>query len=442
MSDFAIRVEGLSKLYRIGRRPRYTTLRDVITDAISGSMRRIAGSGRHPSSNGVQRPDTNHEYVWAMQDVSFEVKRGEVVGIIGRNGAGKSTLLKILSRITEPTEGYAELHGRVGSLLEVGSGFHPELTGRENIVLNGIILGMKKGEIDRKFNEIVAFAEVEKFIDTPVKHYSSGMYMRLAFAVAAHLEPEILIVDEVLAVGDAAFQKKCLGKMGDVAKEGRTVLFVSHNMAAVQSLCNRVIWVHDGKIVEQGPPGQVVSSYLQTSFSTLTEQVWKDAATAPGNDMVRLHRARVRPTSGSPTDPITVRTPFVMEFEYQNLVPDTCLVLSLHLYNEQGILVFNVGAVSEPGLQEVPCSAGFFQDRCTVPGDLLNDGMHRVTLCVSKNHEVIYCHDDILVFDVRDSNEMRGGWYGKWEGAVRPNLQWNTEHAAADYLAALPVQQP
>ncbi len=241
MTDIAIRVEGLSKRYRIGELQRYKTLRDTLTDALYAPFRRLKKISEltfHDSKTGNPQSDS---FIWALKDVCFEVTRGEVVGIIGRNGAGKSTLLKILSRITEPTDGYAEIHGRVGSLLEVGTGFHPELTGRENIYLNGSIMGMKKAEIDRKFDEIVSFAEVEKFIDTPVKLYSSGMVVRLAFAVAAHLEPEILLVDEVLAVGDAAFQKKCLGKMGEVAKEGRTVLFVSHNFAAIRNLCPKCI---------------------------------------------------------------------------------------------------------------------------------------------------------------------------------------------------------
>ena len=257
MSDIAIRVENLSKRYRIGGpQASYRTLRESLVGAVTAPLRYL----RHSQSASRER-----ETIWALKDVSFEVKRGEVVGIIGRNGAGKTTLLKILSRITEPTEGRAEIHGRVGSLLEVGTGFHPELTGRENIYLNGAILGMRKAEIDRKFDEIVAFAEIEKFLDTPVKHYSSGMYVRLAFAVAAHLEPEILLVDEVLAVGDAAFQKKCLGKMGDVAKEGRTVLFVSHNMGAVESLCMRGILLDRGQLVFDGERATAISRYLEDS---------------------------------------------------------------------------------------------------------------------------------------------------------------------------------
>jgi len=263
MSDLAIKVKNLSKQYKIGvGKPRHDTLRDALTSAMYAPFRVAASifNGRC-SALSAQRSAPS-DTIWALKDVSFDVRQGEVVGIIGRNGAGKSTLLKILSRITEPTTGRAEVYGRMGSLLEVGTGFHSELTGRENIYLNGAVLGMKKAEIDRKFDEIVAFSEVEKFIDTPVKRYSSGMYVRLAFAVAAHLEPEILIVDEVLAVGDTAFQKKCLGKMGSVAKEGRTVLFVSHNMPSIQSLCRRVLLLREGTIMMDGEPYVVISNYL------------------------------------------------------------------------------------------------------------------------------------------------------------------------------------
>ncbi len=299
MSDIAIRVENLSKLYRIGQRERYKALRDTLTDAMYAPFRRLSSLVLRPSSDGDGGRKTNDEWIWALKDVSFEVKQGEVVGIIGRNGAGKTTLLKILSRITEPTEGYAEIHGRVGSLLEVGTGFHPELTGRENIYLNGAILGMKKTEIERKFDEIVAFAEIEKFLDTPVKRYSSGMYVRLAFAVAAHLEPEILLVDEVLAVGDAAFQKKCLGKMGDVAKEGRTVLFVSHNMAAIESLCQRSILLESGSVTCTGSTSSVIKLYLETVLPSAIERVhFAHRVERTGSSNVRLTSFHVENAQG------------------------------------------------------------------------------------------------------------------------------------------------
>ncbi|HEY5885407.1 MAG TPA: ABC transporter ATP-binding protein, partial [Pyrinomonadaceae bacterium] len=298
MSDVAIRCEHISKRYRLGEAEQYKTLRDVITGTAAAPFRsmRKALTRNGASSNGDGLASANgkssRDTLWALNDVSFEVKRGEVVGIIGRNGAGKSTLLKILSRITKPTKGHAKIYGRVGSLLEVGTGFHPELTGRENIYLNGAILGMRKTEIARKFDEIVAFAEVETFIDTPVKRYSSGMYVRLAFAVAAHMETEVLIVDEVLAVGDIQFQKKCLGKMSDVAKAGRTVLFVSHNLQAVTRLSERAILL-DSTVTADGPASAVVQTYLDSDLKVTASRVWSEKEVRPGNDIVRMVSARV-----------------------------------------------------------------------------------------------------------------------------------------------------
>jgi lipopolysaccharide transport system ATP-binding protein len=432
MSDIAIHAVGLSKRYQIGQRESYKALRDVLTDAVRTPFRRASAIVHQPARDEDERQIADNAMIWALKDVSFEVQRGEIIGIIGRNGAGKSTLLKILSRITEPTEGRAEIHGRVGSLLEVGTGFHPELTGRENISLNGAILGMKKTEVARKFDEIVSFAEIQQFIDTPVKRYSSGMYMRLAFAVAAHLEPEILFVDEVLAVGDAAFQKKCLGRMDDVAKEGRTIVFVSHNMLAIQDLCQRVIWIEGGRVVAEGEPGTVVSSYLRGSYATMVEQVWDDSAAAPGNDDLRLHRACVRPASGSPGDPVTVHTPVTLEFEYWNFREGTYVHPSLYLYNEQGILLFNAGPSDATDWRGRYSPAGLFREICHVPGDLLNDGVHRVVLELAINQQTVFKHEDILVFDVRDTADIRDGWYGKWEGALRPILEWTTESVNVD----------
>jgi lipopolysaccharide transport system ATP-binding protein len=432
MDDVVIRASGLSKQYRIGAKlDRYKTLRETLTDGFVAPFRRTMKLLRGQASSAAEMD----EKIWALKDVSFEIKQGEVVGIIGPNGAGKTTLLKIISRITEPKEGFAEIHGRVGSLLEVGTGFHPELTGRENIFLNGAILGMKRAEIVGKFEEIMDFAQIEKFIDTPVKHYSSGMYVRLAFAVAAHLEPEILLVDEVLAVGDAVFQKKCLGKMDSIAKEGRTVLFVSHNMMAVQKLCTRGIWLSEGKIMEDGQADRVVSSYMRQALSALSEQVWNDRTVAPGNDKVRLRRASIRPASGSNSDSITIRTPFVLEFEYWNLEPNAYLNLSLNIYNEQGLLAFNTAPVHEPEWHGRPFPVGLFLSECHVSGDLLNDGMYRVDLLIVKNQgHILYRHDAILIFDVRDEAEMRSDWHGKWRGVVRPNLRWVTELREAEQL--------
>jgi lipopolysaccharide transport system ATP-binding protein len=422
MSDLIIQAKGLFKKYRIGVPEKYPTLREAFVRAASASFSAIRSRG-HRWNNG-HCP----EQIWALRDVNFEVKHGEVLGIIGRNGAGKSTLLKILSGITEPTAGYADIYGRIGSLLEIGTGFHMELTGRENIFMNGALLGMNRQEINRKFDEIVAFAEIEKFLDTPVKHYSSGMYMRLAFAVAAHLDPEVLLVDEVLAVGDAAFQKKCLGKMSDVAKLGRTVLFVSHNMAAIQSLCRRVIWLDQGRVVEEGITSQVVSRYLQTAYSNITEQSWPDSRTAPGNDKVRLRRAAVRAVDGTSSDLITVRTSFQIELEYWNFQQGAYLNISLHVYNDAGIMVFNAVPAEEPIWNGRAFPAGLFRDVCIIPANLVNDGRYRIELLIVQNDaNVIYRKEDILVFDVQDVVDGRGAWYGRWSGAVRPAFKWQTE---------------
>jgi lipopolysaccharide transport system ATP-binding protein len=430
LSDIVLRAQGISKLYRIGEGRRHDRLRDLIAEAMAAPFRRRSPSlsssrAREPS---VSQPSQSYDqHLWALQDVSFEVRHGEVIGIIGANGAGKSTLLKILSRITEPTSGCVEMRGRLGSLLEVGTGFNPELTGRENVYLNGAILGMKRSEIRRRFDEIVEFAEIERFLDTPVKRYSSGMYMRLAFAVAAHLEPDILVVDEVLAVGDASFQRKCLGKMGNVAQTGRTVLFVSHNMMAVEDLCDHAIWLKDGRIADEGQPKTVVSNYLHESFSAETERVWKDRSTAPGTDDVRLHRVCARPVDGSPTDPITVRTSFLMEFEYWSLRPNTYLSPSVALYNEHGIVVFTSGPAFDPTGYERNDPAGLYRHVCRVPGDLLNDGTYRVALYIGKGDVILLQQEDVLVFDVRDVTEMRHGWHGEWVGVVRPMLDWSSE---------------
>lgn len=412
-SELAVAVRRLSKAYTIAHAAaRPTTLGEAIAGWVRNPLRR-----------------QQRETFWALQDVSFEVKQGEVVGIIGRNGAGKSTLLKILSRITGPTAGEVVLYGPVGSLLEVGTGFHPELTGRENIYLNGSILGMSRGEIRQHFDAVVDFAEVEQFLDTPVKRYSSGMYVRLAFAVAAHLNPQILIVDEVLAVGDAAFQKKCLGKMSEVAdQEGRTVLFVSHNMTAVQTMCRRVMWLERGRVAAEGAPTDVVPRYLKTAFSPQRELKWDTPSMAPGNDKVRLRRVSIRPESGLPDRVIDTHTPLLVEFEYWNLAPDTCLNLSVVVMNEEGLPVFNTAPLDEPIWHGRPFPAGLFRSTVHIPGDLLNDGTHRVQLYIVEDQSVVLSrHDDLLVFDVLEPPGERQNWYGKWIGAVRPRMEWSTE---------------
>ncbi len=418
MAPLAIRASGLSKRYRFGAGS-HNTLRDLIAARLGHRSRR----GRSGAAPSESEPEAR--WFWALRDVSFEVPPGKVLGVVGGNGAGKSTLLKILSRITEPTEGEVEIRGRVGSLLEVGTGFHSELSGRENVYLSGAILGLRRAEIRSRFDAIVEFAEVGRFLDMPVKHYSSGMRMRLAFAVAAHLEPEVLLVDEVIAVGDAPFQRKCLGTMSRVAGEGRTVLFVSHNMAAVQSLCDSAIWLREGRIVEAGPPGPVVATYLHSSSLSLTERTWDATASAPGNDRVRLRRACVRRADGATADPITTRSPLLIEFEYWTLRASSGLSVHFNLINQEGTLIFNAGATDRPAAatQEV----GLFRDVCKVPGDLLNDGTHRIELWIAEGEEVIYRLEDLLGFDVHESPEPQGTSAGKRVGAVRPALQWRTE---------------
>lgn len=426
IDELAIACEGLRKRYRIGSRERYRTLRDVLTDALYSPFRMLTRAVGQQSTEMGENP-----YVWALNGIDLRVKRGEVLGIIGRNGAGKSTLLKILSRITKPSDGSAATVGHVGALLEVGTGFHPELTGRENIFLNGAILGMNRATISRKFDDIVAFSECEKFLDTPVKHYSSGMYMRLAFAVAAHLEPDILLVDEVLAVGDVAFQKKCLGRMNTVATEGRTVLFVSHNMVAVQSLCTRAIWIDQGRIIADGSASDVVAAYLQSSVSDMTEVRHDSLASAPGNDKVRLNYAAVHPQDLCGA--ITVRTPLLLEFRYWNLVEGAKLDVMVDVENQYGIIVFSSGTVNE-----LPSPAGLFRTTCAIPGDLLNDGLHRIRVSFVHETGPIFQLDDALVFTVLDDAYQRGGWYGEWPGAVRPQLNWTTEMLASETSSAVP----
>jgi lipopolysaccharide transport system ATP-binding protein len=419
----AIRAEHLAKQFRLGKqRNRFPTLRQALASGAVHLARRATALGRR-GDPGSPDPTLLH----ALQDVSFEVQQGETLGIIGANGAGKSTLLKVLAQVTEPTSGRAEVRGRLGSLLEVGTGFHHELTGRENVFLNGAILGMSRNEIRTRFDEIVAFAEVERFIDTPVTYYSSGMYLRLAFAVAAHLEPEILLVDEVLAVGDVAFQQKCMGKMDEVAREGRTVLFVSHNMTAMEGLCERLIWMRDGRIARDGPTREVIADYLRTYTTAKVSAEWPDREAAPGNEQVRLHAARVRPRDGQPGDAISVETPFVLEFEYWPTDPRAGLVPSLHLFNEQGAVVFNTGPDRRERWRERADESELVRDVCHVPDNLLNDGMHRVTFCLSRGNELVLWLDDVLVVDVRDTLTFRDSWYGKWPGVVRPTLEWETE---------------
>ena len=411
MDKNAIEVLGIGKQYQLGaagadRQYSYKSLRDVLAEVPRRLFRR----------HKAKEPRT----FWALKDISFDVAEGEVVGLIGRNGAGKSTFLKVLSRVTNPTEGRILLRGRVGSLLEVGTGFHPELTGRENIFLNGAILGMRRAEIARQFDEIVAFAEVEKFIDMAVKHYSSGMYLRLAFAVAAHLEPEILLVDEVLGVGDAAFQKKCLGKMGDVARQGRTVMFVSHNMTALRSLCTRAVWLNEGRVAEDGPAGTVVDHYLQKNAASNLESRWDDPDTAPGDHRARLHLARVNVKTGQ-TDQITVDTPLEIEFQYWNFVPGAALNISIFLHTLEEVCVFNIGSESAPR------PAGLIRHTVRIPGGFLNTGVYYFNfMLVLDKSRMVFRRNTVVEFEVVEG-EFKGSWYGRRPGVVRPKFEWRSD---------------
>jgi lipopolysaccharide transport system ATP-binding protein len=434
MNEFAIRAEELGKEYRIGgaARASYTTLRETLTNALSTASHRLRRFAGQRTRSAVHHGGPSRNRFWALKDLTFDVRAGEVVGIIGRNGAGKSTLLKIISRITEPTRGEVRVYGRVGSLLEVGTGFHPELTGRENIILNGAILGMTRREILKKFDAIVDFAEVERFVDTAVKHYSSGMYLRLAFAVAAHLEPEVLLVDEVLAVGDAAFQKKCLGKMHDVSKDGRTILFVSHNLPAITGLCDRVILLDEGTIRQVGDPHHVVSTYLTAGLSTTAEREWTDSETAPCGEVARLRAVRIRTEDGQIAESVDIRQPIRIELEFEVLKPGYRLMPHFWLTNEAGIEIFSTHDV-DPTWRQKTRPQGRFVSTVLIPGNFLADGAVYVSAgCISVNPVVNsqFQLRDVVVFrvvDTFDTDTARGDYPGRMDGVVRPLLNWTTE---------------
>jgi lipopolysaccharide transport system ATP-binding protein len=431
MSELAIRAVGLGKQYHInhltylGRK----SFRESVVDLLAMPARRVGRLLRAKTT----REDETTEIFWALQDASFEIKRGEIVGIIGRNGAGKSTLLKVLSRITEPSVGRAEIYGRMGSLLEVGTGFHPELTGRENIFLSGAILGMAKADIDRQFDEIVAFSEIERFLDTPVKYYSSGMYVRLGFAVAAHLEPEILVVDEVLAVGDAQFQKKCLAKMEDVRQGGRTVIFVSHNLSAVTRICQRVILLDAGRVAADGPASDVVSSYLTGGLGTMAAREWPDIKTAPGKDIVRLRAARVRVREGQVTDAIDIRESVGIEMEFETLQPGYLILPHFHMWNEEGVCV--MGALDlDPTWRRKRRPVGRWVTTGWIPGNFLAEGTAFVDIAIIVTEPVMeqVWEPSLIAFQVvgsTDGDTHRGDWAGHVPGVVRPVLEWTTQYS-------------
>ena len=411
MSEAAVSVRHLSKVYNIGAaKEDHSTLAESLLSKGSAFLGRTH-RGRNSSVQTFR----------ALDDVSFDIQEGEVVGIIGRNGAGKSTLLKILSRITPPTTGEVDLYGRVGSLLEVGTGFHPELTGRENIFLNGAILGISRAVIRRRFDEIVAFAEVEKFLDTPVKRYSSGMFVRLAFAVAAHLDSEILIVDEVLAVGDAQFQRKCLGKMEGVSKEGRTVFFVSHNMTAIKSLCSRVLLLDQGRLLRDGPTKDVVPYYLNGIDMAAQQRTW-EPGTGPGtSDTVRLQKVSIEAGPVGSDAEISISSQLRVVTAFWNFIEGADLNVSIVLYTLDDTCVFN--SWSTP----VRCPVGQVRCVCTIPPHLLNDEGYRIRVLVVRDSAFpLLDMDGVLQFQVSEGSRDVS-WLGKVIGVVRPQLEWTTE---------------
>ena len=427
MSNIAIRVENLSKKYEIMvGKYRHDTLRDQLSASFLSLFQR-------------NRSRWQSETFWALKDVSFEVKQGDVLGIIGRNGAGKSTLLKLLSRITEPTSGRAEIHGRVASLLEVGTGFNPELTGRENIYLNGAILGMKKAEIDRNFDEIVDFAGVEKFIDTPVKRYSSGMYVRLAFGVAAHLEPEILIVDEVLAVGDASFQKKCLSRMEDVGREGRTVLFVAHNMPAVQRLCPEALLLEAGTIVLRGPSSEVIGQYMDSGADNQAEKVWR-ADEKPGNGgPFRPIAVRVCKSDGAVTGSVSPSQPFSIEMEYELTEPIRDIRVQIKLFDSEGIHLFSSADTDDLSRHKRyhVRQPGHYVSRCYVPANLLNSRMFVAGFSVAVPHVHLYFALENCVTFTVSGDGVGSQWAEPRGGYFRPALDWDIQRQGNQVLRAI-----
>ncbi len=413
-----IQAEGVRKRYRLGQMGGATLGEDlnVWWAKMRGKPNPLIPIGQE---NDSQRVGTDF---WALRDVSFEVEKGEILGIIGKNGAGKSTLLKLLSRITLPTEGVIRMKGRVSSLLEVGTGFNPELSGRDNIYLNGAILGMKSAEIDRKLEDIIAFSGIEHHIDSPVKRYSSGMKVRLGFAVAAHLEPEILIIDEVLAVGDAEFQRKCLGKMKDVAQSGRTILFVSHNMSAVHSLCTRVIWLHNGAVRMDGETDDVVRAYLNTYSEFSDEKTWS-ADAAPGTPELKLTRMAVERSNKDA--PITWADPFRIAIGFRNIgIDDGDLNFGIHVYNGEDILAF-ASSWREWSTDTPPIPRGDRTVWCDVPGELLNSNDYRVVLNCFRQGKLLFRVEDTVAFEIHDT-KREGVWYGKKKGVFRPRLKWGS----------------
>ncbi len=413
MSKTILDVRNISKKYTIksAEQQRYSTLYETL------DIRKYIGR------NKIRLKKS--EFM-ALDDISFSVKEGDCLGIIGNNGAGKSTLLKILSQITEPTSGTIGFNGRIASLLEVGTGFHPELTGRENIYLNGTILGMTRAEITKKFDQIVDFSGIEKFLDVPVKRYSSGMYVRLAFSVAAHLECEILVIDEVLAVGDAAFQKKCLGKMNEKSKEGRTVLFVSHNMPSIRTMCNRAVLLNAGKLMFDGEPNEAINRYLELQGNVIPEKTW-DEENAPANNFFRCRGIRVMGGEGAYSGRVPNDKPIEIEVDYDVLMPETIMGATMYIKNLEGDIIFGSISNHDPKWHGVSRDAGSYKSSCIIPADLLMDGVYTVSVNLwAAGYTMIVPIENIISFEIYDTGTLRGDYFGGWGGLIRPRLEWRT----------------
>jgi lipopolysaccharide transport system ATP-binding protein len=432
MNDISIRIQNISKSYPIelNIRPKYQTLRDQIAKAIASPIKRLAHPTKSP--NGKHRKDQESR-IWALKDVSFEIRQGEVFGLIGPNGAGKSTLLKILTRVTEPTSGAIDIYGRVGSLLEVGTGFHKDLTGRDNVYLNGAILGMNKREIDAKFDEIVDFSEVEQFIDTPVKFYSSGMTVRLAFSVAAHLEPEILLVDEVLAVGDAAFQKKCLSKMEKVGESGRTIIFVSHHMPSITRLCEKAILLEKGTLVESGPSDQVVANYLTSHLGMSAYRDYPNPKIAPGSEITRLCGVRVINANGETNYSFHSLDTVGIEMTYDVLRTGYALYPHFTVHNESEVYLFT-SIDTDPQWRGQIRPVGRYKSIAWIPGNLLAEGVMTIGAAMRTEfpHTIHFYEREAVAFQIIDNSDAetaRIDFVGKMRGVVRPYLRWTTQHS-------------
>jgi len=417
-NELALKIEGVSKYFDIGQTHSYKTFRDTLTKKFKRVVSTLARTADQADTS-----EAGYGF-WALKDINLNIYKGEKIGILGSNGAGKSTLAKIISQVTQPTEGKVTGYGSVASLLEVGAGFHPELTGRENIFLNGAIMGMTKKEISGKFDEIVEFSEVEKFLDMPVKRYSSGMYVKLAFSVAVHLDSEIIVIDEVLSVGDAKFQKKCLAKMEETTSGDRTVVFISHNMSALQNLCTRAVHIERGQIVSDGDPSQVIASYLQIG-GDVKHSVWT-GDDRPGSSYVKLNRVSVFAEGSSLGDAIYMSENIVLEIEYENLLGENLLDLNMQLLNEHGVLVWDLSRSENRGDKNL-VRKGTFTDTCKIPGNLLNDGQYSIDLKVYSNQQMVYTHSNLINFSLVDDDDRRDGWYGKWAGVIRPRLNWSTK---------------